>query len=425
MTERELFDKIKFFISKYPNGLSLTPAETISLYLIYLFREETEEKDFIGKEIIFNAIERSFYFLSKFNSSVPDKTTTVFENLLKKSFLLYSATERDSYYLSDISISIVNGIFKRDIETVSDVESNLFTIYTMLVGLENEDTDKVESFFKHTFFDLVLKLDKKIRQLKEEIIDGKKEIKESIRSGSEDSFKDFLNALSKIQEKLKEISTSLSRYSVYNQILYQINKLEKKFETIDSTIIHIHRASRKLFSIKNELENTLSDVTEFINRHVSLITSQINISSLDKVLNFQSKILNFFHHTPIYLRKPKRLKVPDFRYSWKSQKRAPVIINSENKIVKEEYDTKENEAIKKIADFLIKKLKDNNILNFIEEIMQFDIVRKNLPRFYNKILFMISDKVEVELLNREFNYEKFYISEILLKPVEKKLKNAS
>jgi len=100
----------------------------------------------------------------------------------------------------------------------------------------------------------------------------------------------------------------------------------------------IHRSYRRLFGIKNELENTLTDVTEFINRHVSLITSQIRISFLDNILQFQKKLLLHFTVSPILLRKPKRQRVKEFRYRWKNEVRKPIIIEEENIVTEEEID---------------------------------------------------------------------------------------
>ncbi|KAA0256867.1 hypothetical protein FHQ18_12130 [Deferribacter autotrophicus] len=415
MTEAEIIEKIKNLLTKFPDGITLSPVEIVTLYLLHIHKEESDENDFIDKEIVNIAIQRSMGYLSQFNCNIPIKTDTVMENLLKKGFLLYSATEKNAYYLSEISSSILNGLFSKDLETISDVESNLNTIYIALKNLENASINEIYGFFKHTFFDLIFKIDKKIMQIKEEILDIKAEIKASIRSGNEESFTHFLEYLEKIRNLLKEIATSLSKYSAYNQILYFMNILEKKCQNDGDTIDSIHKAYRKLFSIKNELENTLTDVTEFINRHVSLITSQISISSLDNILQFQKKLLLFFTKKKVLLRKPSRLRVKDFKYKWKTRPRKPVYIYTENIITHEEIDTFEKKEIEKIIEHLLMKLEKEGEIDYISEIIKFPLVESNLPKYYNKILFEISEKVSVILDSTEFKYENCYLSNIILK----------
>ena len=422
MHENEILEKIKYLLTKFPDGITLTHAEILTLYLLHLHKEEADENDFIDKEIVDIAIQRSFGYLSSFDCEVPLRTDTVMEKLIKKGFLLYSSTEKNAYYISEISSSVLRGLFNRDTETTSDVESNLNTILLSIKSLENADESDIDSFFRHTFFDLILKLDIKIKQLKEDIVDSKWEIKSAIRSGSEESFSYFLQGLEKIRERLKEISTSLSKYSSYNQILYMMNTMEKRFENSSEVTDNIHKASRKLFSIKNELENTLTDVTEFINRHVSLITSQISISALDKILEFQKKLLNEFTAYPVYLRKPKRLKVADFKYNWKTQERKPVYIDTENTVLKEEVDTLEREELKKIIDYIMKELEEKNYVDYIQTIMQFDLVKENLPKYYNKILYELPEICNVFVKNSEFKYENCYLSEISLS--KQKVKDA-
>jgi len=422
MHENEILEKIKYLLTKFPDGITLTHAEILTLYLLHLHKEEAEENDFIDKDVVDIAIQRSFSYLSSFDCDLPWRTDTVMENLIKKGFLLYSSTEKNAYYISEISSSILRGLFDRDTEITSDVESNLNTIRLSLKSLEDADERGVNAFFKHTFFDLILKLDIKIKQLKEDIVDSKWEIKSAIRSGSEESFTYFLQALEKIRERLKEISTSLSKYSSYNQILYMMNTIEKRFENNSEVTDNIHKASRKLFSIKNELENTLTDVTEFINRHVSLITSQISISALDKILEFQKKLLNAFTSSPVYLRKPKRQKVTDFKYNWKTQERKPVYIDTENKVLKEEIDTLERDELKKIIAYILKELEGKHYIDYIQTIMQFDLVKENLPKYYNKILYDLPEICNVIVKDSEFKYENCYLSEITLS--KQKVKHA-
>lgn len=422
MHENEILEKIKYLLTKFPDGITLTHAEILTLYLLHLHKEEAEENDFIDKDVVDIAIQRSFSYLSSFDCDLPWRTDTVMENLIKKGFLLYSSTEKNAYYISEISSSILRGLFDRDTEITSDVESNLNTIRLSLKSLEDADERGVNAFFKHTFFDLILKLDIKIKQLKEDIVDSKWEIKSAIRSGSEESFTYFLQALEKIRERLKEISTSLSKYSSYNQILYMMNTIEKRFENNSEVTDNIHKASRKLFSIKNELENTLTDVTEFINRHVSLITSQISISALDKILEFQKKLLNAFTSSPVYLRKPKRQKVTDFKYNWKTQERKPVYIDTENKVLKEEIDTLERDELKKIIAYILKELERKHYIDYIQTIMQFDLVKENLPKYYNKILYDLPEICNVIVKDSEFKYENCYLSEITLS--KQKVKHA-
>jgi hypothetical protein len=251
-------------------------------------------------------------------------------------------------------------------------------------------------------------------QIKEEILDIKAKIKVSIGSGDEESFTHFLRYLEVIRSLLKEISTSLSKYSAYNQILYFVNILEQKLHDEADLIDNIHKAYRKLFGIKNELENTLTDVTEFINRHVSLITSQINISSLDRILEFQRKLILNFAKKKVLLRKPGRLKVKDFRYTWKTRPRKPVHIHIENTIKYEEIDKFEKIEIEKIKNHLLMTLEKEGRVDYISEIMKFPLVEGNLPKYYNKILFEISDEVTVIPEDSEFKYINCYLSNINL-----------
>ncbi len=421
MNEKDILNKIKNLMLKFPDGISANPVEIVTLYILYLYKENSEGNNFIDKETFSMAVERSFEYLKNFDYYLPAKPETVMESLLKKKFILYSSTVKNCYYLSEISSNILNGLFSKDLETISDVESNLHTIHIALKDLENSSLNEINGFLKHTFYDLIYKIDRKISQIKEEIIDIKKEIKDSTRKGDEDSFSEFLKSLEEIRNLLKEISTSLSKYSSYNQILYSMGKLEKKADDDDETIENIHKAYKKLFGIKNELENTLADVTDFINRHVSLITAQISISELDNILEFQKKLLSVFCDIPIVLSKPKRMKVKDYRFKWKNMPRKPVLIEEENIITSEEIDLFEKQEIKRIINYLFDKLSKKDYLDFIEEIMKFEIVENNLPKYYNKILFEISDYINLELDETEYFYDDCFLSniKIKLKQVEK------
>lgn len=420
MIKEYLLQQIKTLLEKFPDGVNLSPLEILSLYLLQLHKDEAAESDFINKDVVTIAIENAISYLKEYNYNVPVKTDTVMESLIKKKALLFSATERNSYYLSELATSIINGLFSKDLETISDVESNLNTLYITLKNLENSQPHEILNFFRHAFYDLVIRIDKKILQIKEEILNIKSAIKESIRRGDEDTFGLFLNQITRIRDLLREISLSLSRYSAYNQILYYMNALEKKCNDDNEIVESIHRAYRKLFGIKNELENTLTDVTEFINRHVSLITSQIRISSLDNILQFQKKLLMFFTIKPILLRKPKRQKVKEFRYRWKTETRKPIIISEENIVTEEEIDFFEKEEIEKIINHLMEMLLNNETISFVYEILKFPLVESNLPKYYNKILFEISDKIDILIDDAEFHYRDCYVSDIKISLKAKK-----
>jgi len=52
------------------------------------------------------------------------------------------------------------------------------------------------------------------------------------------------------------------------------------------------------------------------------------------------------------------------------------------------------------------------VVEFVPEILKFPIVESNLPKYYNKILFEISDKIDIFMDEGEFYYKDCYVSNI-------------
>jgi len=161
MIKKDLLPQIKNLLEKYPDGISFTPLEILTLYLLHLHKEEDNESYYLHREIINIAIENAIRYLKEYEYPTPFKTDTVLDSLIKKKALLFSATERNTYYLSELTISILNGLFSKEINTVSDVESNLNAIYITLKSLEHAEPHDIISFFRHTFIDLIKRIDKR------------------------------------------------------------------------------------------------------------------------------------------------------------------------------------------------------------------------------------------------------------------------
>lgn len=413
MEKIDVRQKITQFLKKYSNGISLTPLEAVSLLLIKINSSENFEKNYIDKDTVINAIILAKNMLGELDLYTINEDAAL-DSLLKKNLLIFSSSDQNVYFLSELGNSLVDALFKKEIENQSDVESNLYTIYQTIKSFENATNEEIRNFFRHSFYDLLLKLDMKIRTLKESINESKLDVKTALKAGDENSLRNFLDHLNKIKDIIKDLSSALSRYSSYNQILHLLNQLDKKTENDPETSEVIYRASRKLFSIKNELEIMLVDITEFIHRHISLFTLKINISALDKILQFQQKLLQYFGKNGIYLTKPTRSKPPEFRYNWQSNKKKEVFIDLENKVITEQIDKFEQEEIEKIVDDIRAELNSVNELDYITFIKKYPLVIGNMPKYYNLILAKVSDFCRIYVSDDEIEYENVFYSYIKL-----------
>lgn len=413
MEKIDLRQKIIQFLKKYSNGISLTPLEAVSLFIIKLSSSENFEKNYIDKDTVINAIVQAKNLLGELDLYTINEDAAL-DSLLKKNLLIFSSSDQNVYFLSELGNSLVDALFKKEIENQSDVESNLYTIYQTIKSFENATNEEIRNFFRHSFYDLLLKLDMKIRTLKESINESKSDVKTALKAGNENSLRNFLEHLNKIKDIIKEMSSALSRYSSYNQILHLLNQLDKKTENDPETSEVIYRASRKLFSIKNELEIMLVDITEFIHRHISLFTLKINISALDKILQFQQKLLQYFGKKGIYLLKPSRSKPPEFRYNWQSHKRKDVFIDLENKVFTEQIDRYEQEEVEKIIGDIQTALSDGQELDYLSFIKRYPLVLGNMPKYYNLILSKLSELCIIVVLDDEIEHENVFYSHIKL-----------
>lgn len=151
----------------------------------------------------------------------------------------------------------------------------------------------------------------------------------------------------------------------------------------------------KLFGLKNEIENLLIEIAEFINRHTSLLTMKINVSSLDKIINFQQKLLTFFGKKGLCLSRPERMKPSEFRYKWQQNKRKPIYIEESNNIINDEIDQVEEDEVNIIVNELLEKVNKYQIINYTQEIIDYPLARGNLPKYYNLIISKLSDFITI------------------------------
>jgi len=411
MEKKDYNKEILQFLKRYPSGINLTPQEIITLLFIKIYSDGNFEKNYIEKDLIFFAVQKTINLLNQLNTPTVREDVIV-ENLLKKNLLIFSSTSINSYYISDIGSSIIESIFYREIEDQSDVESNIYTIYMALKALENSDKKELKNFLTHPFYDLILKLDHKIRNIKEKINNSKNSIKVALKTGDETSLRKFIDELTNIKSIIKNITTSLSRYSSYNQIIYMLNMLQKKYEHDIEISDLIFRASMKLFGLKNEIENLLIEIAEFINRHTSLLTMKINVSSLDKIINFQQKLLTFFGKKGLCLSKPERMKPSEFRYKWQQNKRKPIYIEESNNIINDEIDQIEEDEVNIIVNELLEKVNKYQIINYTQEIIDYPLARGNLPKYYNLIISKLSEFITIIDAGKEIEIDGVFYSDI-------------